>query len=71
MGADKRLRRFIESDFDTEVLLEGLPSDQVRMLEEGCVRCGHVQTLLLERPEGMVCVECITRENGEDGEPGE
>lgn len=47
-----------------------IANEQTRLLNEPCVRCGHVGELLIEQHDGMVCVKCITQDNGEDGEPG-
>lgn len=41
---------------------------QTRLLDEPCARCGHKESLLIEQHDGMVCVNCITNDNGEDGD---
>lgn len=45
-----------------------IANEQTRLLNEPCVRCGHEGELLIEQHDGMVCVNCITKDNGEDGD---
>lgn len=50
--------------------MKPIANEQTRLLEEPCCRCVHVETLLIEQHDGMVCVTCITNDNGEDGDGG-
>jgi hypothetical protein len=65
-GAIGRLERFAETG-DTEVLLEGLP-EQIRLLPDPCAICGRYTGLMIEQGGVFACVECHTKENGEDGD---
>jgi hypothetical protein len=59
------LERFVESG-DPEVLLEGLP-DQVQLRNDvTCALCGRHDGLFIQYGDRMMCVDCVTKENGED-----
>lgn len=48
--------------------MNAIRSGQIRLLPDPCAICGRRTGLMIEQGGVFACVECHTKENGEDGD---